>query len=279
MNHPQLVLADLDEIVFEGREKAYGAYQIRKNQDRILERAALVTFMLFISLTALPKMIDWISPKEAVFTVTEVEFPPLEDVLPLDEDIEKPEELTVKEAEMPKQPDINQTRFVQVTPSPDADPDATIADVAQLDTTAIGKFDNKGSGGGEITIDDKNPFDGGGGGLPELPKDTVPDYRAFVPLDKEPQPVNLDELRKMIGYPKLALEAEIEGKVNLRVFVDKNGVYQKHVVTNVAHKLLVDAVVSKIHHLRMTPGVQGNKAIPVWVTVPFEFKLQKNRTR
>ncbi len=61
MNTP--IYADLDQIVFEGRSKDYGAYDMRKRYNRVLTRAMLITFLLFISITGLPKMIAWIMPE------------------------------------------------------------------------------------------------------------------------------------------------------------------------------------------------------------------------
>ena len=66
----EIVYADLDEIVFEKREKEYGAYAMRKRYNRLLERAALIAFILFLFATAFPKVIDWVWP-EAEETIDE----------------------------------------------------------------------------------------------------------------------------------------------------------------------------------------------------------------
>ena len=60
------IYADLDKIVFEGRPQEYGAYQMRKRYNRYLTRAMLLAFLLFISITALPKMISWVSPSDGI---------------------------------------------------------------------------------------------------------------------------------------------------------------------------------------------------------------------
>jgi protein TonB len=52
----ETIYADLDEIVFEGRSKEYGAYEMRKKYNRFLERSALIAFILFIFLTGWPKI-------------------------------------------------------------------------------------------------------------------------------------------------------------------------------------------------------------------------------
>lgn len=96
----------------------------------------------------------------------------------------------------------------------------------------------------------------------------------FILLEKEPAPINLNELKRMIGYPKEALEKEIEGKVIIRMMIDEKGNYVKHIIIKDPNPILTNAVSSKISALRFTPGIQKGKPIRVWVTIPFEFKLQ-----
>ena len=73
----------------------------------------------------------------------------------------------------------------------------------------------------------------------------------------------------------MAKEAEIEGKVIVRVQVDKEGKYVKHLVIKDPHPILTKAVTDKINMLSFTPGIQAGKPIKVWVTIPFDFKLLK----
>ncbi|MCS7152635.1 MAG: energy transducer TonB [Bacteroidia bacterium] len=46
-----------------------------------------------------------------------------------------------------------------------------------------------------------------------------PDPTAFVLIEKEPVATNLEEIKRRIGYPPLAKEAGIQGKVIVRVLV------------------------------------------------------------
>lgn len=95
----------------------------------------------------------------------------------------------------------------------------------------------------------------------------------FVLLEKEPAPLNMEALKGMIGYPVAAKEANIQGKVIVRVYIDQKGTYVKHIVIKDPHPILTNAVTSKIHNLRFSPGIQKGKPIKVWVTIPFDFKL------
>jgi periplasmic protein TonB len=270
----ETVYADLDEIVFEGREKEYGAYAMRKQYNRYLERAALIAFLLFLFLTTFPKIYQWIKPdsSEAVeqITVTPVSLADLAEPPPLDE-----EELPPPPVETPP-PVRAQIEFKVPTPKPDdqVTEEETIKEMDELEDSKadIGSEDVEGTVGGY----DFGDIDGAGVEevvVKEPEKEIGPSD--FVLLEKEPSPVNLDDLKGLIGYPPMAKEAEIEGKVIVRVQVDKTGHYVKHIVIKDPHPILTKAVTDKISKLTFTPGIQAGKPIKVWVTIPFDFKLLK----
>jgi TonB family protein len=102
---------------------------------------------------------------------------------------------------------------------------------------------------------------------------TDPGPNDFVQLDKEPKPLNMTEVAKAIGYPDEAKEAEITGKVIMRVKVDKKGSVTEHVVIKESHMVLREAVEEKLYDLKFEPGVKDGKKVNTWVTIPFRFEL------
>jgi len=52
------------------------------------------------------------------------------------------------------------------------------------------------------------------------------------------------------------------------------GVFVKHVVLKSPHKILTEAVEKELPNLEFTPGIHAGKPIKVWVTIPFDFRLQ-----
>ena len=276
MNTP--IYADLDQIVFEGRSKDYGAYDMRKRYNRILTRAMLITFLLFISITGLPKMIAWIMPEteevvkadDTVYFSQEVELETKK--------IDEPPVPSVPEP--PRPPDVATVNATVPVPTPEdlLKDDKFVAEIDALDSVALGTVNKDGDKNGDYPWSDitNEPCSNCPVAVTELPKeddDLKPD--TFILLEKEPQAVNLDELGKLIGYPEMAKEAEIEGRVTLRVMVDKMGNYVKHIVLKDPHPILTRAVTEKIHLLKMTPGIQAGKPIKVWVTLPFNFELNR----
>jgi hypothetical protein len=89
----------------------------------------------------------------------------------------------------------------------------------------------------------------------------------------EPKPLNMEEVKRMIGYPPIAREAGIRGKVVVRVLVDQQGQYVKHEVIKDPHPILTNAVTSKLHFISWTQGKMDGEPVKVWVTIPFQFTL------
>jgi periplasmic protein TonB len=84
----------------------------------------------------------------------------------------------------------------------------------------------------------------------------------------------MDDVKKAIGYPPVAKEAGIEGQVMLRILVDEQGNYIRHIISKAAHPLLQAEVEKHARELHFTPAIQGGKPIKFWVNIPFNFKLQ-----
>lgn len=112
--------------------------------------------------------------------------------------------------------------------------------------------------------------------IPQEPKKTVhiPGPNDFLSIKEGPLPKNLEEVRAAIGYPPLAKEAEIEGKVVLRILVDTTGAYVQHITVNKPPKILLKAVETHIAKLAFIPAVgYDDRPVYCWITVPFPFRL------
>ncbi|MEM6629009.1 MAG: TonB family protein [Bacteroidota bacterium] len=101
----------------------------------------------------------------------------------------------------------------------------------------------------------------------------TPKVNDFVEVDQEPRPLNLQEIRQQIGYPQSEQNEGIEGNVVLRILIDEEGAYIRHVVLNEGHPVLEQAVAEKIRHLVFSPATQKGNPVKFWVNIPFVFKL------
>ncbi len=263
---------DWDERLFANRNKAYGAYYLRKNYVRHTTRALIIGISLVVLGFAVPFIKAYIEAKieglnraKKKTVVTELMEPP-----PIDKKNEPPPPPV---EQPPPPPQRAQIKFVppQIVKEEQAKPEETIANIDTLMKVDPGTKDVEGDPNAVPTIEEGT----GTGDQPvEVRDEPDPDINAFVAVEKEPQPVNIDDIKKRIGYPPLAKEAGIQGKVIVRVLVGKDGKYVKHVVLKSPHKILTEAVEKEIPSLEFTPGIQAGKPIKVWVTIPFDFRLQ-----
>ena len=73
-------------------------------------------------------------------------------------------------------------------------------------------------------------------------------------------------------YPSVARESGIEGRVTVKVLVGPDGNVIK-IGSVSGPDVFADEVREKSMNLQFTPGLQNGKPVKVWVTVPFNFKL------
>jgi TonB family protein len=76
-------------------------------------------------------------------------------------------------------------------------------------------------------------------------------------------------------YPAEAMEKNIQGKVIIMAFVDKNG-YIPHIKVFKGHPLLAQAAVSAIKKWRFQPYMFQGKRLSILFTVTVDFSLSKN---
>lgn len=103
-------------------------------------------------------------------------------------------------------------------------------------------------------------------------KDPEPDD--FLFLDKEPNPQNLDEVKKCIHEqfdPKI--EYPLSNKVVLRVLVGKTGMVEKHIIIKDPHPALTELVITYLYNLNFTPAIIAGEPVKAWTTLPFDFHL------
>jgi TonB family protein len=94
----------------------------------------------------------------------------------------------------------------------------------------------------------------------------------FIPVDKEPY-IDLKILYSAINYPPEARRLGIEGRVNVRVLVGKNGIPKSYIVESADSPLLIAEAVRLVMNATFTPATQNGQIIDCWVSIPIIFKL------
>lgn len=94
----------------------------------------------------------------------------------------------------------------------------------------------------------------------------------FYPVDKEPQVVDMPEA----AYPDLAQRAGLAGRVFVKIWVDENGNPRKALVLLSDHQVFDQPCIDAAMKAKFTPAMMNGKPVPVWVVVPYTFKLRSN---
>jgi len=100
-----------------------------------------------------------------------------------------------------------------------------------------------------------------------------PDIDAYVEVDKYPEVIESGEPI----YPEEATKNGIEGKVFVKVLVDKNGNPKKTVILKSENEIFNNAAMEAAKKCKFTPATQKGKPIAVWVVLPYKFALKDKK--
>lgn len=259
------------DVVFAGRNKAYGAYELRKSNPKTTNKALLVGSVLFVLAVSSPTIIKLISgympEEEEKFRETEVILAPPP---PVDEKTPPPP----PPVEPPK-PKVDQVKF----PPPVVVPAEQVQEeepptVEELKVADPGQKTIEGDPNAEIRIDEP---------VGEAPKEaeivednSIKDFASVEVLPKFP---GGDEafgkyLSRNIKYPPLARENNITGRVFVSFVVEKDGrLTDIKVVRGLGYGTDEEAVRVLKNSPKWSPGVQNGREVRVQYTIPIFFQL------
>jgi protein TonB len=248
-----------DDIVFEVRNKEYGAYKLRKKYNRTV----LIALSIGIVILATAIITPFISAKAAENSKKRAE----RQVVIKMENLDTPHDVVAPPPPPPPPPTdvVQQQKYVppQVVDSikPEDVKQLMTADQAQTEVTNKEVVENVAQVTEEVQEAEKEP-------------------EPFVVVEEMPTfPGGDVALLKYIGehtqYPEVAKENNIQGRVIIRFCVTaKGGVSQVSVLKGVDPELDKEAirVVNTLPPFK--PGKQGGKPVPVWYMVPITFTLK-----
>jgi protein TonB len=274
MDSSNLAKASLDDIVFEGRNKAYGAYLLRRLYNRNITKAAIIAtilFFLFISLPLISKMIAGEEEAEVVERIiTEVDLappPPIDEATPPPPP--PPPDLP------PPPPPVRAT--VKYTP-PVVKRDEEVAEEEEIpDVEVLEEVD----AGIETVEGDPNApmdlgeIDGTSDVVAEVVEEKPYTYVEQMPAFPGGESEMLKYLGKNIRYPAAAQRAGIEGIVVLSFVVSKTGeISEIEVIKSLGGGTDEEAVRVVKSMPKWTPGKQNGRAVPVRYTLPVRYTIK-----
>ncbi len=277
MSKIDLISSDWVDLVFEGRNKAYGAYRLRKSTTKrnILAMVAVVILLIvaFIILTV-KNFVDEQRAKVAMTQVAE---------LTNYDQPKKKAEVKQKKVEVEPERVVERVKSSIKFTAPVIKKDEEVKPDEELKTqdelmstkTAIGSFDVKGNddANGEI-LKAKEVI-----AEPEPPKHEE-ENKVFDIVEQQPLfPGGPAALMKYLSentkYPVVAQEYGVQGRVTVQFVVEKDGsISDVHVLRGVDPSLDKEAVRVVKSMPRWTPGKQNGITVRVNYRVPVLFRLQ-----
>ncbi len=263
---------DLNEIIFIGKNKEYGAYRIRKYYAKYLSTAVVLASLFFVLSVSIPLIIKWLTPKEPVverklkiLDYTQLSEPPSIDKKETQEIVEAPPPLktTIKFLPPVVKPDDQVTE--EYIPTQD-----------ELKNVDPGKVTQEGDPGGV----DYSLFE-----VKEEPKvvdEPKQDTRAEVFTYVEEMPsfpggteAMMQFITSNIVYPEIAKRAGVEGRVFVSLTIMKSGEIRNVQVLKGIGAGCDEAAVEVCSKMpRWIPGRQNGNPVNVQLSVPILFKLQ-----
>lgn len=274
-----LISNEWADIVFQGRNKVYGAYQLRRGTSkRNIWAMVFVAAVAAVAYLGLAAYNSYQAAQKAKFEA-EMEASLIQT---------KKEAKVEKKTEAPKVEQVQKVEKVKssiaFTP-PVIKKDSEVKPEEEMKTqdelketkTAIGAFDVKGNdeAGGTVLKAVEEIA------TPEPPKQQEAEQnKVFDVVEQQPQyPGGMGALNQWLAsnikYPVMAAENGIEGRVVVQFVVERDGsVSGVHVVRGVDPSLDKEAtrVVSQMP--KWIPGKQNGSAVRVKYTVPVTFRLQ-----
>ena len=272
------------DLVFEGRNREYGAYRARANKGKFQLRALIFVLIIIAAIIA------FLIAKNAVEAAIEknraldgdqvTELSQLKKDEPKKEEKKKEPELKYEE---PKQEKVKVKASIEFTVPKIVDDDKVdhskelkTQDEVTKSSFAIASQDYAGDGEGGINIDDlKDNQTAGGTSTPkeeEVVDNALVEVQASYPGGEA---ALIAFISKTLVYPQIAVEQDLQGTVILRFRVNADGSVGDIIVKKSLSRECDQAAADVVKKLkRFIPAKQQGHPVPVWFTLPIRFQLQ-----
>lgn len=278
------------DLIFEGKNKEFGAYALRQASDRRHNLAVLYV----IAGLALVLILAWLygmyraekerAEKERVAELlANIEQEQFEELtveldLPEENQMEQEEEIPEPEVEEALAEDIlNTEKFTEFLVQKDEDVKEEVksADDVKDTSTALGSTDfDQGTDDLNNVREHKNEV------IVEEKKPEPVEDKVFTSVEQMPQfpggdVALLKYISDHIKYPTIAMENNVQGKVVVQFVVTRDGSIGEVKVARGKDPDLDKEAVRVVKTLpKFIPGKMNGQAVNVWYTLPINFKLQ-----
>ncbi|NNC95238.1 MAG: TonB family protein [Chitinophagales bacterium] len=257
-------IKEFDDIIFENRNKDYGAYQMRRKHDDNNLIGFLIASVIIFMVFAMPKIVEYLnsdSDQIPIETKREVKYSELSAPPPIE--IERPPE----PIEMPPKP----TKVVKYLP-PVAKPDDEVIDEEIVPT----QDELTQATTSSVTIESTDTVIYEAEEAVEVVEEV---QEPFSVVEKMPQFPGGDKkllefLSENIKYPRQALEMDIEGRVYIGFVVAPDGSIQNpEIIRGIGGGCDEEALKVVNEMPDWIPGQQAGRFVPVRYVLPVNFQI------
>ncbi|MBN8858480.1 MAG: TonB family protein [Sphingobacteriales bacterium] len=269
MKPENILQSDLLDILFENRNKAYGAYYIRRHYQGYLWKAmvialgmiALIIFIARIQKQEKPPLSFTISSPVAVqpVPIADILFPP-----PLQKPVARNTAATEKWSTL------------KIVP-PDAPVEQPVPDIADLTDEKISVTTTKGVPG-DITAPEENtgPTATGGIAAPSIPEVHTAPYDNSAVDESAEFPGGLKAMLRFLQRNLQNPEKEMAAPVRVRVqfIVDETGTVGNFKIIQSGGEIFDREVLQTLKKMpRWKPAVKNGRQVPVYFVQPITFDM------
>ncbi|HEX8329166.1 MAG TPA: energy transducer TonB [Hymenobacter sp.] len=279
MTNSQLATASLNDIVFDGRNRHYGAYQLRALYQRHVTRALVIATAIFALLIASPIVARMLEDNVPPVAVPKAPSNPI--IVDFVEPKIIPPPPAAVEPEPAAKPPQQQPTIKDVVP-------VVVEDKLVTETDAVPDRDKllKTAGGlktveGDSSVGPNEPptlTPGNGNSVIGKPETSAP----YTYVEQMPELQGgggmvaiVAAIQKQVKYPSLALRNGVEGRVYASFTVNTNGeVVDVKIVKGLGSGLDEETMRAIAALPKFIPGRQNGRDVNVSFTVPVTYKIQ-----
>lgn len=275
MDVNKILSADVLDIVFDGRNKEYGAYDLRKTYSKRMTYA-LVGTALLLALAFLGSFLASSLRNSDDKTEMIVQDVQLEEVKTEEPKNEPPPPPPPPKPEPPK---VEMAKFTppKIVKDEEVKEDEKPPEVEKLEETKIGTINQEGIKDEGIVAP---PASDEGKGVVEAPKKVEEDWdKTFTKVEIESEyPGGTSAwqryLNKSLRYPQDAIDNEVQGTVVVQFIVDKEGTVSAVEAISGPEELRDEAARVIKKSGKWTPAVQNGRQVKSYKKQPITFRLE-----
>jgi TonB family protein len=230
---------------------AYGYQELRQLHQRYMMLALIAALLIQFAIVGGYYLTEWLKPLDPPMHIIRI---PIGTLLPPPSTCEQLPNIGVP---------IITAKFGVGIPIPvpeyDANPDKPFAGQDVLVKIADQPWELVGEG--KVVIDPSvNP-----------PVDPEPLPGKYMCIERPPEVI----MTSVPEYPDLAKRIGLDGSVTINVLVDKEGKVKKVLLMKSTDDVFIQPALDAAKKWVFTPAIMNGKPVPVWVAIPFRFRLSK----